>query len=356
MSKIEDAGKVQTVLGSISPYDLGITLCHEHIIIDATAWFMEPSETSEKRLAYQPVGLENLWWIRYHWFQNLDDVRHLSEDDAIIELEHFKRAGGGAIVDQTNNSIGRDPMALARISRTTGLHIVMGSGYYLGMSMEADFVNRTEEDITNEIVCDITQGVGSTGIKAGLIGEIACSADMDPREVKSLRASAKAQKLTGANLHIHPDPTIFRTLEIIEDAGADPHRTTIAHVDVRRLLGLKDRLGLLAKGYTIEYDCFGREGYYPLYLKTSRVSDECVDLPNDHQRINEIIDMIKAGFINQILISQDIWNKHQCRKFGGYGYDHILRNVVPVMKAKGLTVQQINTILIENPRRVLTIK
>ena len=62
----------------------------------------------------------------------------------------------------------------------------------------------------------------------------------------------------------------------------------------------------------------------------------------------------KAGYIKQILISQDIWNKHQRRKYGGWGYDHILRNAVPVMRAKGMTEEQIRTLLVENPRRVYT--
>lgn len=348
------AGKIQTVLGTIEPEDLGITLCHEHLSIDGSAWFLEPTEASEKKLAYQPVSLENLWWIRYHWFQNLDDIRHLSEDETISELIHFMRAGGNTVVDMTNNGLGRDPMSLARISRTTGLNIVMGSGYYLAKSMSPLFESKTEEEITEEIVRDITIGVGNTGIKSGVIGEIACSSELDPREIKSLRAAVKAQDLTGANLHIHPDPTIFRTVEIIEDAGVDPARTTIAHVDVRRLVSLENRLQLLKKGYTLEYDSFGREGYYPLYLKTSRRSNEVIDLPNDHQRINEVIEMIDAGFINQILISQDIWNKHHCRKYGGFGYDHILRNTVPVMRDKGLTEEQIKTILVENPKLVLT--
>jgi phosphotriesterase-related protein len=71
------------------------------------------------------------------------------------------------------------------------------------------------------------------------------------------------------------------------------------------------------------------------------------------KRLNEILEMIHAGFVQQILISQDIWNKHHCRKYGGFGYDHILRNVVPVMRAKGFSEAQIQAILVENPKRVL---
>jgi phosphotriesterase-related protein len=66
------------------------------------------------------------------------------------------------------------------------------------------------------------------------------------------------------------------------------------------------------------------------------------------------MDLIDAGYLNQILISQDIWNKHQRRKYGGWGYDHILRNTLPVMKAKGMSQQEIDAIMVENPKRLLT--
>jgi phosphotriesterase-related protein len=355
MSASHPAGRIQTVLGPIDPADLGLTLSHEHIMIDGSPWFLEPTLASEKHLAHEPVRLENLWWVRYHWFQNLDDVRHLDEEGAIAELTHFKRAGGGAVVELTNRGMGQDPLALARIARATGLHIVMGCGYYLARSMSPEFEAKAEEEIVEEIARDMTVGVDDTGIQAGLIGEIACSGEMDPREVKSLRAAARAQQLTGAHLHLHPDPTVFETVKVVEAAGADPARTTLAHIDVRRLLGYAERLTLLREGYTLEYDSFGREGYYPLYLRTARRGDECIDLPNDHQRINELIEMIEAGFIGQLLVSHDIWNKHHCRAYGGFGYDHLLRNALPVMRAKGLTAEQVHALLVDNPRRVLTL-
>jgi phosphotriesterase-related protein len=341
--------KIQTVLGLINPENLGITLPHEHLIVDGSAWFLEPTEASDRRLAHQGVSVENLWWVRYHWLQNLDDIRLLDEEEAITELEHFKRAGGRAVAEMSNRGFGRDPMALARISRATGIHILMGSGYYLARSMPDEFKGKSEGDIANEIVHDIKVGVGNTGIKSGFIGEIGCSWPLDSMEEKSLRAAVKAQRLTGANLHVHPAPTVqsvYQIVEILEDAKADLARTTIAHME-RSVRGPKDRLKLLKKGYTLEYDFFGREGYYPLYLGS-------VDIPNDNQKINEIIELIEAGFIKQILISQDIWNKHQRRKYGGWGYDHILRNTLPVMRAKGITEEQINTLLVENPRRAFT--
>jgi len=345
------SGKVQTVLGVIDPEQLGITLAHEHLVCDGSAWFTEPDAATDRAMSRQPVSMENLWWIRYHWYQNLDDVTLLDEAEAVEEARRFKIAGGGSIVEMSNIGLGRDPEALARISRATGLHVLMGCGYYLAASMTPDFDNKSEQEITDEIVRDIVDGVGDTGICAGYIGEIGCSWPMDPREIKSLKAAAKAQQLTGAHLNVHPgqaEEAAFRIVEILEDAGADLTRTTIDHID-RAVRLPENRLRLAEKGITLEWDLFGREGYYPRQRRL-------IDLPTDHQRINEIQALIDAGYINQILISQDIWNKHQRVRYGGWGYDHILRNTVPAMRAKGMTRGQIETLLIENPKRTYTFK
>ncbi len=346
----ELSGKIQTVLGIIEPGELGITLPHEHIVCDGSAWFVEPEEATEKEMSRRPVCLENLWWIRYNWFKNRDDLVTTDEDQAVWELEHFKRAGGCSVVEMSNHGLARDPLSLARVSRATGLNVVMGSGYYLAVSLPPGFENKSQKEITAEIVRDIQEGVpGSGGIKAGFIGEIGTSWPLDPREEKSLRAAAQAQKITGANLNVHPgqaEVSAFRAVEILEEEGADLTRTTMDHID-RAVRDKENRLKLAEKGLILEYDLFGREGYYPQ-------EQRLIDLPTDHQRINEIVELMEAGYEKQILISSDIWNKHQRRTYGGWGYDHILRNVVPAMRAKGLTEEQITTLLVENPRRVFT--
>ena len=161
-------GKVQTVLGVIDPGDLGITLPHEHIVSDGAAWFVEPEEATAKAMARAKVSLETLWWVRYHWFQNLDDMLMLDEAEAIEELLHFKWTGGRTVVEMSNHGLGRDPQALARISRNTGLHILMGCGYYFAASMPKEFEAKSEEEIAAEIVNDITQGVEQRGSKPAI--------------------------------------------------------------------------------------------------------------------------------------------------------------------------------------------
>src|SRR5262249_1571134 len=128
------AGRIQTVLGPMMPDAIGITLPHEHLLIDFKVMFAEPAGASDKRGAWEPVSLANLGWVRQNFNANLDNLRLLDEQVARDEILLFKRAGGCTVVDPTPKTIGRDPLALARIARATGLNVVMGAGYYVAAS------------------------------------------------------------------------------------------------------------------------------------------------------------------------------------------------------------------------------
>lgn len=347
MNKLELRGKVQTVLGAIPAEDLGITLPHEHLLISNPRNFVEPTDASEKALAYQPVSLENLHWVRYHYGSNLDNLVLTDEKVAINEALRYKWLGGKTIVDFTNIGLGRDPLALRRISLTTGLNIIMGSGYYVGASHPPGVGKKSEEEIAEEIVRDVTLGVEDSGIRAGIIGEIGTTWPMMDTERKALRAAAIAQQHTGAAINVHPGRSVsapFEIIKILRDAGADIARTVISHVD-RTLRDPGDLFKLAKTGCYIEYDLWGWEGYYPL-LKT-------IDLPNDAQRVNEIKVLISRGYLNQLLISQDICQKADLYCFGGRSYCHILERVVPLMRDKGIADEQIHTILAGNAQRLL---
>ncbi len=350
MDRLDLAGKAQTVLGPIEGERLGITLPHEHLISDGKALFTEPTVASEKGLAHRPVSMEILSWLRYHPYENLDNVQLFDEQEAIDEALLFKKAGGSTIVDVSNAGIGRDPKALARLSRMTGLNIIMGAGYYTATSHPPEMPSRTEEEIAQEIVRDITAGVGDTGIRAGIIGEIGGSWPFADDEKKVMRAAARAQQATGAAINIHPGrkrQTSFEIVEILADAGADLSRVILSHMEAR----VRDHAGrceLARKGCCIEYDLWGWEGHYPSYFTA-----DILDIPNDTQRIQEIKQLIEEGYLSQILISHDICTKSRRVRYGGWGYAHISSYVVPMMLKRGVTQEQITTIMVENPRRLL---
>ena len=225
MSDFDLIGKAQTVLGAVPADELGISLTHEHLLVDLGSTFQPPEDASSYSFAYQPVTTENLWWVRYNYGGNKDNMELLDEDTAIAEAARFKKSGGQTIVDATSVGIKRDPLGLARIARATGLNVIMGSGYYVHDYHPKSIVDKSEDEIVEEIVSDITEGVGDTGIRSGVIGEVGCSWPLDENERKSLRAAARAQRLTGAPLLIHPGRNPQAPLEIMEivrESGGEP--------------------------------------------------------------------------------------------------------------------------------------
>jgi len=354
MSIPELVGKAQTVLGAIDPDELGITHTHEHFLIDMSVWFEEPAECSQKALAHQPVSFENLGWVRYHVWDSLDNIVLMDEEVAISEGLRFKRAGGSTIVDVTNIGIGRDPLALTRIARATGLNIIMGAGFYVEEAQPPG-VRFSEDELAEEIVRDITVGVGNTGIGAGIIGEIGNSWPTRDRDKIALRAVASAQRQTGAPINIHPGrspESPFEIIEVLDNAGADVSRVAMSHME-RTISDHDTRVRLARTGCYLEYDMFSWEGWFPRRMVLSESNPIKTDLPNDAERINQIMALIDEGFLNQVLVAHDHCMKHRLWHYGGSGYSHILDNVVPLMREKGMPEEHIHTILVENPKRLL---
>ena len=348
MSPSKSAGEVQAVLGNIPPDNLGVTLTHEHVFIHFKPLSLEPEEGSRKGLAMKPVTIDDVGWIRGNWAMNYENLGLYDEELMMKEVTRFYRAGGQSLVDATNRGIGRDPLALARVSRATGLNIVMGSGYYLESFQPAGWTEIDEDRMMEEIVEDVTEGVGDTGVRSGIIGEIGCSWPWTETERRSVRAGARAQVKTGAPLLIHPGRHPSAPLEIvrgIEAAGGDVSRTIMSHV-CRTISDYPTLKELADTGCYIEYDLFGAEqAFYPLA--------QSFTMPNDGTRVDNIIRLIEDGHLNQVVVAHDTAWKTRLHSYGGHGYAHLLENVVPIMRGKGMSREQIDAIFVENPKRVL---
>ena len=347
MSDTELTGLVQTVLGLVSPDTLGPTMTHEHLLIDFTCIFEPPQESSQRSRAYEPITLENLGWVRYNWRSNRENMLMMDEGTAIAEALVYKQVGGGTLVDVTTIGIGRDPLALARIARATGLNIVMGAGFYVHDVHPEGMDDLTESDLAQQMIDEIRTGVGATGVKAGIIGEIGCTWPLADNERKVLRAAATAQSETGAAILIHPgrnESAPGEILTILHEAGADISRTIMGHLD-RTVSDFGVLLELARSGCYLEYDLFGNESsFYPL-------SD--IDMPSDAQRMDVIKRLIGEGYGEKVVIAQDICTNHRLIKYGGHGYGHILENIVPRMRRRGFTDEDIHSIIVANPARVL---
>jgi phosphotriesterase-related protein len=348
--------KAKTVLGVIESNELGFTLPHEHFLVDCTIDFTEPDKPNDKKLAHTPVSFENLSWVRSNIFSNLDNLSLDNVSMAVNEAKLFKEAGGHTIVDVTSNNIGRDPEALVSISREAGINVIMGTSYYREASYRKEdrIESRDEVDIADEFVREIKEGAGETSICAGIIGEVACSWPLTDNERKVLRAAALAQQQTGAAISVHPgfyDEAPLEIIEVLHEAGADVSRVVIDHMG-ETIKSHSARFRLAESGCYLEWDRFGSDGEYPFYSKGS--PNKIPDVPNDPERLNQIIQLIGEGHLNQILISHDVFMKIERTHFGGGGYAHILNNVLPLMHEKGMSEEHIHTITVENPKHLLT--
>lgn len=342
------AGKVQTVTGVVDPAVLGPTLMHEHLLIDASHLEPMPADEPGRRLYRAPLTPEIASRVRFGGQPNLDNARLDDIDAAVEELAPFRAAGGGTVVEVTNVGLHRNPAGLRRIAERTGLRIVMGSSYYVGAAHPSDMAERSEESICAEIVGDVFDGVDGTGICSGIIGEAGCSWPLTAAEVKVLRASARAQRLTGAPLSVHPgrhEDAPMQIVEILADSGADLGRTIICHLE-RTIFSRPAMKRLAETGCILEFDLFGHENSY--YWPAPHIA-----MPNDARRLDWLAWLIAEGHRDQIVVSHDNDNKVFLARHGGPGYAHILTNIVPRMRARGFAEADIEAILIANPRRIL---
>ena len=339
-------GLVQTVLGPVQPSELGPTTTHEHLYIDFSFMY-RPAQDSALDLSDAPITLENLGWVRHNHYSNHANLRLMDVETAIAETALYKAAGGGAIVDATTIGIGRDARALQRISRESGVHVIMGAGFYVDAVHPHDMDLRNVDVLAQRIVDDIRNGVDGTGIKAGIIGEIGCTWPLTANERKSLRAAAAAQQETGAAILIHPGrhpDAPAEILEVLAEGGADVSHVIMGHLD-RTVFDTESLLRIAASGCCLEWDLFGSEGsYYPLAN---------IDMPSDAQRLDLIKNVVDAGYAHKVVIAQDICTNHRLARYGGHGYAHILENIVPRMRRKGFSEDDIEAITVNNPARVL---
>ena len=350
MKRPSQLGMVQTVLGRVTPEKLGATLMHEHILSDLSRIAEPPAgEDSEHELFYQPLSQSNVGLVRFYSQPNADSLRLDDIPTAIHELKLYRQHGGGSVVEVSSRGLARDPAGLARISRATGVHIIMGSSYYVDAAHPPDMDSCSEPEITDEIVDDVVNGAASSGVRAGIIGEVGCSWPLTSNENKVLRASAAAQRQTGAAITIHPgrdERSPEEILTVLERAGANLQRTIIGHLertvfDWGRLCRIADR------GCYLQWDHFAYErSYFP--------SNPRVDLPSDAGRMELIARMIAEGFGEKILISHDVASKDKLLKYGGHGYFYILLHILPRMRARGFREEDINRILVQNPAAALT--
>ncbi|XP_063828375.1 phosphotriesterase-related protein isoform X2 [Ostrinia nubilalis] len=169
-------------------------------------------------------------------------------------------------------------------------------------------------------------------------------------EIKAIKAAGTLQPHVGCGVSFHPHRVAEAPFEIVRlylEAGGKADKLVMSHLD-RTLLEQEKLLEFAELGVYCQFDLFGVEvSYYQLNVET--------DMPSDAQRIDLIKTLVDEGKEDRVLMSHDIHTKHRLVDFGGHGYSHIINNILPRMKTKGLSKATIDKITIENPARWLTI-
>jgi phosphotriesterase-related protein len=306
------AGTVQTVTGPVAPEQIGITLPHEHVYLD-------------------------MWST-----DGATHVGQLADDDLLAaELEAFVVAGGSCLVDQTPGGSGRRPRALAAMAQRTGLHVVLGCGWYTEPFYPPadDLGRRATAEIAEGLIAEIRDGLDGSDVRPGLIGEIGASQGwVTPLEERVHRAAARAQVATGLPLATH---TLHhgagrQQMRILDEEGVDPARVSIGHCDTWPDLA-----------YCLEVARWGG------YVSLDNVGFQLGDHEARVRRL--VLELVEAGFAERVLLSQDVGQMTELASRGGRGYAYVLETFLPALEADGLDPAARQTIMVDNPRRWLTI-
>ncbi len=341
------------MLGPIEPEAVGFTLTHEHLLCSLEPYAQSPGTGTEADWVDRAVTIDRLGWIQRRKYVNRTVLKLTDEQVALGEARTLARAGGGTVVDVTSRGIGRDPLGLARISRASGLNIVMGASYYVPPAHPTGTADKSDEQLFDETFLDVTRGVGDTGVRAGVTGEIGIIAPIDELQTRILRAAVSVSLATGCPISIHPpldDTGALDVMRVLIGAGADPTNIIMGHLG----MAIADRGALrelVATGCYLQYDHFG--GFED---STFQYQGKEALAQNDDDRIATLGYLIELGAGTRLLAAQDVCLQSHLAAHGGKGYDHLITSIVPRMRRRGFSKQDIFNIFEGNPTTALVFK
>ena len=340
--------KVQTVIGPIESAEMGLTLTHEHLFNIVTPWWHPPYDDSarSKELVDEKVSITNVWELRHDPFLNKDNCALDDIESAIVEVKRFAAQGGRTILEAcADQGNGRDPEGLARISRESGLNVVMGSGIFLDPVHGPEHLDGTVREIADRIVRDLTVGAQGSNIRAGFIGEIFVGQPFTNRERNSLAGACLAQRETGVPIQIHM-PGWYRlgdeVLDFVAAQGVPMQSVVLCHSNPSGD-DYEYQTRLLKRGIYLQYDMIGMQVFY---------ADQQAACTSDEDDARNIARLVGAGFGDRVLMSQDIFMKILLRANGGPGYGHIVEFFLPRLARHGVPLQQGIAMMTDNPRRL----
>jgi phosphotriesterase-related protein len=317
---------VNSVLGPISADDLGVTLMHEHLAVAYTGWEFDVKARPYDREALARECVEALKGVKVHGLKTL--------------------------VDASPIDVSRDPELQKEVSERSEINIICATGMInesMGAAGYLKHRSRMMFDATTELyetfVKEITEGIGDTGVKAGVIKVATGHGSISEYEEMTLKAAARAQKETGVPIISHTEEGTMgpEQADLLIAEGVDPKRIMIGHI-----CGNTDMMyhtSILEKGAYISFDRLG-------------INSEVTDT----LRKACIIGLIGIGHANRIMLSHDYVQHWLGREpampdflptiLPDWSYTHVFTNIIPALKEAGVSDDKITTMMVENPRRL----
>ena len=347
---------VMTVSGPVPKEALGVTLPHEHFFIDVRWACATTTEATGVALLEEPLTMRRLGALKRNPTVMKDNLFLSDPDLMAAEAMEFRKAGGRTIVDQSSVGTGRSPLAIRNLANLAGINVVMGCGFYLHGGLPATTIDETEAKLVQTVLEEIRFGVGDTGVRPGIIGEIGVRPSIEDWERKSLRVAAQAHRESGLpiSIHVQAVPTIpgftgepngLAVLDLLEEYGVRPDKVIISHTDAK--IHLDYMKAIMDRGAYAEFDHIGEEFY---------IDSADFHMASDMDRVQALAELVGSGCVQRILISQDVCFKTDLVAYGGWGYGHILNNVVPMMLKRGISRESIHTIMVSNPADLLDVE
>ncbi|MFE9096757.1 phosphotriesterase [Streptomyces sp. NPDC007264] len=304
---------VMSVLGPVEGEDLGTVLMHEHLTGGGTS---DPVAQAAQRDSIEPT--------------------------AIAVVEAVKQRGVGTFVDPCTPEIGRDPVLLREVSERTGVNIIVATGFHCGVDHEPDWLETgTEDALTERFVSEIVEGIGDSGVRAGVIKVGTPAGNWHGVWESAVRAAGRAQKETGVAVITHTSGSGGdHQLELLKEGGADPGRVLIGHVDHRHSTPAY-LLKLIKQGATIGFDRVGLTVFLP-----------------DELRAGLAIGMVRSGHVDRLVISMDsvaVWLGKESPYLKGAPapMTYLFDDFLPRLREMGLTAEEEEQIFRRTPRRLL---
>jgi phosphotriesterase-related protein len=313
---------VQTARGPIDSSELGRTLIHEHVFV---------------------LGEE----YRENYQQDWDEDARVAE--AVRDLNELKSLGIDAILDPTVLGLGRYIPRIQRIAEQTDLHIVPATGLYTYNEIPFQFhysgpglLFDVPEPLTELFVKDLTTGIGDTDVRAAFLKCAIEEQGLTPGVERAMRAVGQASAQTGAPITVHTNPHTESGLvaqRVLAEEGVNLEKVVIGHsgdsTDLDYLTKLADAGSLLGM------DRFGLDVLLPF-----------------EDRIATIVELVRRGYTEKITIAHDAscfidWFDPEAKKqvVPKWNYRHISEDVIPALLERGVSEDDIDTILVKNPRR-----